>query len=49
MDEDFELPQPPLQGVQCERAPDSGSADSGSQQDEQFDSVVFAAELPTER
>lgn len=49
MDEDVELPQPSLQGVQCERAPDSGTADSCAQQDEQLYAVVFAAEFSTER
>lgn len=49
MDEDVELPQPSLQRVQRECAPDPGTADPGSQQDEQLDAVVFATELSSER
>lgn len=48
MDEDVELPQPTLEGVQRERAPDPGTADSGAQQDEQLHAVVLAAELAAE-
>lgn len=49
MDEDVELSQSTLEGVQCECPSDSSTADASSQQDEQLDAFVVAAELASER
>lgn len=51
VDEDVELPQPPLEGVQCQRSSHHHSAtDAGSQQqDEQLVAFIVAAELTAKR
>lgn len=49
VDEDAELSQSALEGVQRECPSDSGSADASTQQDQQLDALVVAAKLAAER